>query len=596
MDESFIEKLKKKEFPIPTLPNGIEVAYNNVPPKTIPISHIGFSHINKLCIYEGIIRSITPIYPSISRAHFQCESCRFSSEEPIKSCPVCQTKNIIQKGGKAKEVLSIILEENVAQSDSSKQPVSVPCNFIEGDLDLRLTIDSLRLGQKISVVGKAEVVRQAKRSIFSIEAQSYVTFEDGISSIKVTEEEKELMRIFVSRPDFQEKLRSAIFKTDLYGLDTLQDAIILQMASSPKRYIGKFLKNRGNIMLLLVGSPGRGKSALLKKTALFFPNSRYTSGSGASGIGLTASVSTDERVGQPILTPGALPLCHEGGILGLDELDKIGKDNLTKLNTQMDSLIVPIDKFTIHRKLPCDVSILAAMNPKYGTFDMSTKLWEQIDLKKDFLDRFDLIFNIDHFVKKEDILKLSKKNLESYIPEEEAESHITPQFIVKFFAYCRTIDPKIDYGVTNHIEQEYYSLVKGHREEDGAYFSVRLQETLMRLASAYARLRLSDLIDYVDVKQAVELLKEAFISLGVYHPDSGLDSYKTEQIINTKQLKGWPQIMYQAEKLGARTTPIDIEQIYSNCSMPRSEFEHLLEKGKEKGYVFEPVRGKMKLL
>lgn len=580
------------------IPKGVKpVVVSDVPrdltPEPVSISHIDSEFIGKIVQCEGIIRSITPIYPLLSRAYYQCLKCRYDSDDIIKICPVCHQKEIKYKEGEVKSIISIILEENIYVQDGSKLAVSIPCSFTE---ELQTKIDSLRLGQKVRVTGLVKLSRITKKNIFTIEAESYTPFEDNLSSRKITDKEKELFRSFIARPDWQDKLRKVIFRNDLYGLDVIQDAIILQMASSPKRYVGSILKNRGNLMILLVGSPGKGKSQVLKKAAAFFPNSRYVTGSGASGIGLTAAVSTDERIGQTVLTPGAIPLCHPEGTCSIDELDKISKDDLTKLNTQMDSLIIPIDKHNIHRILPADVSILSAMNPKYGTFDMAIPLWEQINLKKDFLDRFDLIFNVDYFVKKEDIVKLTKKNLEAYIPEEEIESHITPEFIVKFFAYCRTINPRVDYGVTDHIEREYYSLVNGHREEDGAYFSVRLQDTLIRLASASARLRLSETIDDVDVKEAIDLLKHAFISLGVYHPDSGLDSFKVEQLVKGKELKGWNQIAYQAERLGARTSLIEIEQIYSECGIGRSEFEQLLERAKKEGNWFEPKPGKLKLL
>jgi len=79
---------------------------------------------------------------------------------------------------------------------------------------------------------------------------------------------------------------------------------------------------RGDINVLLLGDPGIAKSQFLKSIQKTFHRSVYTTGKGASAVGLTASVKRDHATNEWKLEAGALVLADKGICL-IDEFDKM---------------------------------------------------------------------------------------------------------------------------------------------------------------------------------------------------------------------------------------------------------------------------------
>ena len=95
----------------------------------------------------------------------------------------------------------------------------------------------------------------------------------------------------------------------------------LQTKSAP----GKKLPCRGDINVLLIGDPGTAKSQFLKYVEKTSTRAVYTTGKGASAVGLTATVAKDPITHEWTLEGGALVLADRGICL-IDEFDKMNEN------------------------------------------------------------------------------------------------------------------------------------------------------------------------------------------------------------------------------------------------------------------------------
>ncbi len=131
-------------------------------------------------------------------------------------------------------------------------------------------------------------------------------------------------------------------------------------------------------------SHNTGKTQMLKLVSTVVPRGKYVSGSGVTGAGMTASVRKDEIIGTWVLEAGALILANKS-VIGIDEFDKINRDDQVALHEAMSVETISIAKASIVATLPAQTAVLAGANPQYGRFDTYKTIIEQIQIPETLL-------------------------------------------------------------------------------------------------------------------------------------------------------------------------------------------------------------------
>merc|ERR1711920_498546 len=175
----------------------------------------------------------------------------------------------------------------------------------------------------------------------------------------------------------------------IYGMWHVKTAIALAMMSGqPKLAAGKH-RIRGDINTLIVGDPGLAKSQFLKYVEKTFPRAVYTTGKGASAVGLTASVQKNPITQEWTLEGGALVMADRGICL-IDEFDKMNDKDRVSIHEAMEQQSISISKAGIVTQLQARCSVIAAANPIGGCYDSSMTFSENVDLSDPILSRFDI--------------------------------------------------------------------------------------------------------------------------------------------------------------------------------------------------------------
>lgn len=148
--------------------------------------------------------------------------------------------------------------------------------------------------------------------------------------------------------------------------------------------------------------------------------------------------------------------------------------------------------FAMFNKVP----ILAFSNPKYGKFEPFIPIGEQISLIPTILPIFDLIL-----ITKDDPKSEDEKVLKTFLDyiEGKLKVQIKKEDFRKFIASARKLKPSIT-EEAKELFKSYYSLLR----KDGLIFP-RQSISWFKLMEASARLRLSEKIEKVDVKEAASV-------------------------------------------------------------------------------------------
>ncbi len=314
----------------------------------------------------------------------------------------------------------------------------------------------------------------------------------------------------------------------------------------------------------------------------------------------TAAAVRDELGGWS-LEAGALVL-GDRGIVCVDELDKMREEDRSAIHEALEQQTISIAKAGIMATLNSRCAVLAAANPKFGRFDTYKSIAEQIDLPSTILSRFDLIFVIEDKPHEERDRELARHILKTH-KEDTLPIEIEPELLRKYIAYARkNIHPKLTDEAMKVLEEFYVSMRSSATDEDSPVpITARQLEAIIRLAEASARVKLKNKVEAEDAKRAIRLAKSCLKQVG-YDPETGkIDIDKVEGRTPKSERDKFNILIELIKELeeeygGKAPTNILKSEMLDRYNISEEKVEELLRFLQEKGVIFEPQRGYVKIV
>ncbi|KAF7284013.1 hypothetical protein GWI33_022635 [Rhynchophorus ferrugineus] len=526
------QKTERNKFP-PELMKRFEIFFKDLSTrKHVPIREVKAESLGKLVTVRGIVTRSTEVKPLMCVATYTCDQCGAETYQPVAGlsfmpvtlCPSDDCR-VNKSGGRlylqTRGSKFIKFQELKIQEHSDQVPVGhIPRTltiFCRGEVTRKALP-----GDHVAVTGIfLPLVRQGFKQLSAgLLSETYLeahkvallnkTAEDENAQNSLTPEELAVL----TEDDFYSKLAMSI-APEIYGhIDVKKALLLLLVGGVDKRPDG--MKIRGNINICLMGDPGVAKSQLLGFIDRLAPRSQYTTGRGSSGVGLTAAVMKDPFTGEMMLEGGALVLADQG-VCCIDEFDKMADSDRTAIHEVMEQQTISIAKAGIMTCLNARVSILAAANPAYGRYNPKRTIEQNIQLPAALLSRFDLLWLIQDKADRDNDLRLAKHI--TYVhqnckqPPSQTEA-LNMSVMRKYIALCKLKDPVIPEDLTDFIVRAYVELRREARNsQDMTFTSARNLLGILRLSTALARLRLSNIVEKDDVNEAIRLMEMSKDSL-----------------------------------------------------------------------------------
>ena len=504
-------------------------------------------HLNQMIKTHGVVTSATSVLPQLRIVHYDCNKCGYvlgpfpqTQDHELKpgSCPECQSSgpfSINMEETLYHNYQRICIQEPPGKVTAGRVPRSKDVILL-GDL-----CDTVRPGDDIELTGIYTNSYDGSLNIangfpvFStVITANHIAKRDNWSSVSSSLSEDELKDIVkLSRDVNIGKRIIASVAPSIYGHTGIKRALALALFGGESKNPGQKHRVRGDINVLLCGDPGTAKSQFLKYVSQIAPRAVYTTGQGASAVGLTAFVQRSPVTKEWTLEAGALVLADKG-VCCIDEFDKMSDKDRTSIHEAMEQQTISISKAGIVASLKARCSVIAAANPISGRYDSSLTFLDNVDLTEPIISRFDILC-----VVRDQVDPYADEKLAQFVVKSHARHHpshdddamdedapqqamecedgevvelIPQELLKKYILYAKEkIHPKLNYFDKDRVSKLYGELRRESLITGSIPITVRHIESIIRCSEANARMHLRESVTAQDVSIAIRVMLESFI-------------------------------------------------------------------------------------
>ncbi|KAH6809820.1 minichromosome maintenance family protein [Perilla frutescens var. frutescens] len=539
------------------------------------IRNIRQIHLNTMIRIGGVVTRRSGVFPQLQQVKYDCNKCgailgpfvqNSYSEVKVGSCPECQSKGPFTVNNEQ------TIYRNYQKLTLQESPGIVPAGRLPRYKEVILLndlIDCARPGEEIEVTGiytnNFDLSLNTKNGfpVFAtvVEANYVAKKQDLFSAYKLTQEDKEEIEKLAKDPRIGERIVKSIAPS-IYGHEDIKTAIALAMFGGQEKNVEGKHRLRGDINVLLLGDPGTAKSQFLKYAEKTGQRAVYTTGKGASAVGLTAAVHKDPVTREWTLEGGALVLADRGICL-IDEFDKMNDQDRVSIHEAMEQQSISISKAGIVTSLQARCSVIAAANPIGGRYDSSKTFSQNVELTDPIVSRFDILcvvkdvvdpvidemlaqFVVDSHYKSQpkgsnfDDRSVNNSQDEGQASTGQTDPEIISQDLLKkYLTYAKlNVFPRLHDADLDKLTQVYAELRRESSHGQGVPIAVRHIESMIRMSEAHARMHLRQHVIQEDVDMAIRVLLDSFISTQKFGVQKALQKSFKRYMIFKKDFNG----------------------------------------------------------
>lgn len=504
---------------------------------TTPIPKVRHNIIGRLVCIDCLVRKVSTTRQEVVRAAFICKSCGKVSPvlniegQKLKPPVTYQCPNgnngshkqyePVQNSFIYRDIQHVTLQEPQEAVDGGRQPESIMA-VVSGDYT-----DTLMAGNRCRILGYVGVKRASEedREVkLYLEVIGIAKDIDNYQELEVSADDEQLIKSLSKSERILDMLADSIVPS-IYGYKEIKRAIVLQLFGGTTITLPDGTHIRGSSHILLCGDPALAKSQIVRNVCKLCPRGIYTSGKSTSAAGLTAAAVKDELDGKWVVEAGALVLA-DGGMACVDELDKIGDNDVAALHEAMESQTISFNKAGINTTLYTRCSLLAACNPKESRFIPEMDLSSQLSFPSSLLTRFDLVYlmqdipnpTVDkavatHMLKTRQTAEMVDAGLS--VDTTPIDRPVSIDVFRKYISYARSVKPILSEAVITYLVREYSNIRNSQEGGDRRAITPRQLDALVRLSESSARVRLSETVTLDDAELAVSIWKSSMMSISL---------------------------------------------------------------------------------